>query len=69
MTQGQPSKAEFRILVSEDQVRAAGDSAVRCISCIQACDAGHDPWRAWCLAHRFMVSNTFAKICSEYRHA
>lgn len=59
----------FRVLVSEEQQQAAGARAVRCTSCVRASDAGHDPWRAWCLVKRCMVSNTFPKICEEHRSA
>lgn len=39
--------------------------AVRCSNCAHAGDAGGDPWRAWCLVHRQMVSNTFPKLCAD----
>lgn len=59
----------FRILVTEQQQQSAGTDAVRCVSCGHASDGGHDPWRGWCLAHRTLVSNTFPKLCPEYRRS
>lgn len=38
---------------------------VHCMGCAHAGDAGGDPWRAWCLIHRRMVSNTLPKACTD----
>ena len=56
----------YRVLVNADQIEWAGERAVRCITCTHAPGESHDPWYAWCIAPRTLVSNTFAKLCPSY---
>ena len=59
---------KFRILVKAEQQEWAGKNAVRCINCKRAGSASgsHDPWRAFCLTHKCMVSNNFPVLCREF---
>lgn len=57
---------KFRVLVKPEQQEWAGRRAVRCINCEHASDAGGDPWRAWCVEQRCMVSNSFPVLCRKY---
>lgn len=59
---GQP----YRVLVKPEQLAWAGERAVRCITCAHAPGETHDPWWAWCIATRTLVSNMFPKLCPRY---
>jgi hypothetical protein len=57
---------KVRYLVNIEQQAWAGRRAVRCMNCEHAGNSGGDPWRAWCMQHRFMTSNAFPVLCREY---
>lgn len=64
---GQP----YRVLVKPEQLQWAQERGleVRCIACVHAPGETHDPWWAWCLATRTLVSNTFPKLCPRFEAA
>lgn len=60
-------RSNYRVVITAEQLAWAGKRAVRCSGCRHAGDSAHaQPWRAWCLAHRQLVSDTFLKLCREF---
>lgn len=59
----------FRCLVDAAKVEWAGDRAVRCGSCTHSSGSHKVPWSGFCRVHRCMVSDTFAKLCREFKRA
>lgn len=60
---------KFRCLVDAEKVDWAGKRAVRCGTCAHASGSHKVPWSSFCRPHRVMVSDTFPKLCREYRRA
>ena len=59
----------LRVITSERRKSIAGMNAVHCANCSGVTTWHGDPRRGWCVRQRCMVSNTFPKLCPEYRHA
>lgn len=60
---GRPRR--FRLLITPEQVKRAGERAVSCGSCAHTTMHG-DPRRGFCLAHSCMVSLAFPMLCRKY---